>query len=295
MPIHSDRNLYPGVNAHLNNYLQQPGGGWESFHTRFINDLQAALDEHLPPNYYALSEKSLQITALPMTDEVRRTRPDIGIFHNPIESSSSPRPSQAAIPFATLPLVGVIDDEEEAVVAVVIYEVDAGELPGTPVTRIELLSPANKYPGSDYRYYLSRRKQTLRAGIHLVEVDFLNLQVSLLAEIPGYVEEEESPPYLIIISSPAQDAQTGKIELYGADIAEPLPRVVLPLKGEDTVLIDFGVVYETSFRHLHRLAQRVIDYSQKPLHFERYRPQDQEKISAMLDAIRKTHGETSGG
>jgi hypothetical protein len=31
MPIHTRKNLYQGVNAHLHSYLQQEGG-WESFH-----------------------------------------------------------------------------------------------------------------------------------------------------------------------------------------------------------------------------------------------------------------------
>ncbi|MCA9910705.1 MAG: DUF4058 family protein, partial [Anaerolineae bacterium] len=243
----------------------------------------------------ALAEKSLQITALPIADEVRRTRPDIGVFHNPIEPSSSARPAQAAAPFATLPLLDVVDDEEEAVFAVVVYAVDAGEMPGTPVTRIELLSPANKYPGSDYRYYLARRKQTVRAGIHLVEVDLLNLQPSLLETLPGYVEGDDSYPYLIVISSPPQVAQAGKIELYGAGIADPLPRVALPLHGDDSVVIDFQRVYQAAFRHLHRLAQRVLDYAQNPPQFERYHVRDRERISVLLDAIRKTPGQPSGG
>jgi len=32
MPIHSDENLCPGINPHLNSALQQRNGGWKSFH-----------------------------------------------------------------------------------------------------------------------------------------------------------------------------------------------------------------------------------------------------------------------
>jgi len=29
MPIRADRNMYPGINPHLNSALQQSGGGWQ--------------------------------------------------------------------------------------------------------------------------------------------------------------------------------------------------------------------------------------------------------------------------
>ncbi len=61
MAIHSDHNLYPGVNPHLNSYLQQPCGGWESFHGKLIGEIVLELDRTLSPNYYAVNEKSLQI------------------------------------------------------------------------------------------------------------------------------------------------------------------------------------------------------------------------------------------
>jgi hypothetical protein len=40
MPIHSNHNLYPGVNAHLNSLLQQKNGRWQSFHGAHIEHLQ---------------------------------------------------------------------------------------------------------------------------------------------------------------------------------------------------------------------------------------------------------------
>ena len=289
MAIHTRSNLYPGVNTHLNSFLQQPGGGWESFHAGFINDLQGALDEYLPPNYYALAEKSLQISALPLSDEVRRTRPDIGIFRS--ESGRAPlaQSTQAAAPFATLPLIEVIDDDMETVLSVVVYRVEAGEMPGVPVTRIELLSPANKYPGSDYRQYLARRRQTIRADINLIEIDLLHQQRTLLPEIPSYGDEDDdSRPYLIVVTRPPHDHVAGKIELYGADVLEPLPKVALPLAAQEVVVIDFQVVYATTFRHLQRLAEIVVDYAQDPPAFDRYRPADREQIAALLSDIRRT-------
>ncbi len=40
--LHSTRNQYPGINAHLHSYWQGRGG-WSRFHTNHIADLLRAL------------------------------------------------------------------------------------------------------------------------------------------------------------------------------------------------------------------------------------------------------------
>ena len=62
MSIHLRENQYKGVNAHLNSYLQnEPGGWWEVFHSNHLAHIRDAIDAQLPPGYYALNEKSLQV------------------------------------------------------------------------------------------------------------------------------------------------------------------------------------------------------------------------------------------
>lgn len=61
MVLQSHNNLFPGVNPLLNSFLQQPDGGWESFHFELINAISHHLDELLPDNYYAIADKGLQI------------------------------------------------------------------------------------------------------------------------------------------------------------------------------------------------------------------------------------------
>jgi hypothetical protein len=77
MTIRSDKNLYPGVNAHFNSFLQQDGGGWESFHAEHIIDLRRAISARLPAGYVTLSEKSLQISALPREEQTLVTIYDV--------------------------------------------------------------------------------------------------------------------------------------------------------------------------------------------------------------------------
>jgi hypothetical protein len=293
MAIRSDKNLYPGVNAHFNSFLQQQG--WESFHARLISDLQEAINAALPPDYYAVTEMSLQISKLPLSDDPfrrSRTRPDISIFQETARASTpSALSATATPPVATFPLDVLVDDELETVMAVLVYAVEAGDLPGLLVTRVEVLSPANKPPGSDYRNYLRKRTQTLRAGTQLVEIDLIHEQRAVIADIPNYATGElNAYPYVITISFPHQVGQAGSTDFYGAGVLDPLPTIPIPLKGQDVVVIDMNSVYETAYQRM-RLGSFVVDYAADPPNFDRYRPDDQARIRALLEGIRAGQGQ----
>ena len=60
----------------------------------------------------------------------------------------------------------------------------------TPITRIELLSPANKFGGSHAAIYLMNRQRTLEAGINMVELDYLHETRSPIQAIPDYTKRE---------------------------------------------------------------------------------------------------------
>ncbi len=281
----SDRNLYLGINAHLNSFLQQPDGGWETFHTRHINDLQDRLDAGLPSNYYAVSEKSLQIGAIGFDfGQTQRTRPDVSIFQSP-PSISQTVPSPADfVPTATLPLL--LEDEDDYLNAVIIYEFEPGKLPGKPVTRIELLSPSNKPPNRDARQYLARRIVTLRSGINLVEIDYLHETRPVNPLVPSYPDGDAGAyPYMILVSRPFPTPEQGYTDFYGFGVDDPIPTIHIPLAGEEVVKVDFGAVYRQTFEHV-RVFRMLADYDQEPLNFERYREADQDVIRQRLAQIR---------
>lgn len=50
------KNLYPGVSAHLNSYLQLDPGAWRSFHAEHIVDLARTIRHDLPGGYTAIIE-----------------------------------------------------------------------------------------------------------------------------------------------------------------------------------------------------------------------------------------------
>jgi hypothetical protein len=165
LPIHAAKNLYRGVNPHLNSLLQNRDGEWQSFHATHIADMRRMVEVQLPPNYYARSEKTLQVADLAFIDE------------------------------------------EEWPTAAVIYVTDED---GTayPCTRIGLSSPANKPPNSGHKLYQTKRLDTLRAGIRLIELDYLHQSRPPLVALPRLYFESYSPadqqPILARIDAIAQ-------------------------------------------------------------------------------------------
>lgn len=281
------QNRYPGVNAHLNSFLQQRGGGWESFHARYIGEMQVFLDQVLPGNYYSIAEKSLQITQYG-ADETHSSSlyPDVSIFRQSISPTPSSAVFETTAPTMTLPLREVLlEDEEEDVNAVVIYNYERGQIPGKPVTRIELLSPANKPRGSDYNGYSIRRRAALKAGISLVEIDFLHKQRPILSGLPSYPDRQEgASPYLILVTDLHPDYENGLVDFYEFGVDAPLPKIRIPLQLEDQTVLDLGSVYNTVFETT-RVFRMVVDYAADPVDFKTYTSEDQNKIRTLVKQI----------
>jgi hypothetical protein len=281
-------NPYPGVNTHLNSFLQQDGGGWESFHAVMIMALFDLLDAALPPHYYALAEKSLQLSALTLDTNVQRNRPDVTVFRSSFFTPGTPKsPGIIAAPFAVLPLDLPSPVEEGVVRAIVIYHTHSSHTPGMPVTRLEVLSPANKPNGSYHHRYLENRRDVFRSGVNLVELDLLHQQRPIIDTIPAYGHDpEKSYPSLILVSIPFAENHDGYTEAYGTRILEPLPKINIPLQQPEIVPLDFNEVYQTSFRRFGRFAALTLDYADDPPNFDQYTPQDQKAISDFLEQVR---------
>lgn len=254
MPIHAKTNLYPGVNAHLNSFLQRPGNGWGSFHHGHVEHLREAVEQCLPETYYADNDRSLQIRGQ-----------GLGRI--------------------------TLDNEDNYLRSVVVYQIDKGILPGKPITRIELLSPANK-PGCHYHEaYMNKRAEVLRGGMPLVEIDYLDHTKPLLPQIPSYRDGAPGAyPYTVLISNPHQpvEALTLRIKRFG--VCEPIPTIPIPVAGIEDVLLDLGAVYNHTLES-RRAWVNVVDYAAEPPAFDRYRPDDQAKIRALLEGIRREHKE----
>jgi hypothetical protein len=163
---------------------------------------------------------------------------------------------------------------------------------GVPVTRIEVLSPSNKPPSPDYEQYKLRRMRTLRADIALVEIDYLHQTPPVHPRLPAYVRSETGAvPYYITVDMPRPSAFTGNVEIYAAGVDVRLPRVPLPLAGDERIVVDFGEVYDQVFRRM-RAFELLVDYATDPIDFDRYHPDDQVRIRTLLEHIRREHADS---
>ncbi len=295
MVIHLPENQYSGVNAHLHSYLQQHND-WSIFHGEHISDLRRALQNLLPPEsgYFAVSEKSLQIIRDDLTTgrlSSSRTIPDIGVYKTANWGNVMATPAMnPAAPGATVPIIDTLS-EPENVTSVLIYRQSNDEdVIGIPVTRIELLSPANKPPGSHYRQYLAKRDETLQSGINLVEIDYLHEQRSAIGILPNYVQRDpKSYPYVLLVNTPYPSISDGETAIFGFRVDDPIPTISIPLQGNDQVSLDLNLVYNQTFLSNLVYGLRIVDYEKLPEHFESYDDEDQQRIQNRMNLVAQTH------
>jgi hypothetical protein len=172
-------------------------------------------------------------------------------------------------------------EEEEIITSLIIYSAN-----GTPVTRIELLSPANKPPGSHADTYRDKRRDTLRAGLRLVEIDYLHSRAPADERLPSYTDGDPgSTPYAILISDPRPSLSEGMMRVYGFGVLDPLPVIDIPLDGSDTVRLDFGSLYQETFSSRQLFYEIRTDYSREPVAIDSFHPDDQERIRAYMARI----------
>lgn len=291
MSIHLPDNQYQGINAHLHSYLQQHGD-WSMFHGEHITHLREALQKKLPPEtgYFVVAEKSLQVVRDDPSNRYtsrRITIPDVGIYSTggstvPVAGGSV----EAVPPGAVIAIVDTFADPETVNSVVIRRAQNDDDVLGKPVTRIELLSPANKPPGSHYPQYLTGREETLLGGVNLVELDYLHERRSHLNVLPDYPHREtHSYPYTILVSSPYPTLGDGKTEIYGFRVDDPLPVIRIPLDEGDAISFDLGEVYHHTFVQNALYGLRIVDYANMPENFASYDPVDQARIEDVMKRV----------
>ena len=280
MPVHARKNQYQGINAHFNSWLQDTFGGWRTFHNNHITNLVEFLNRQLPENYYAVSEQSLQIEPLFGT-RFDITRPDIGVLQTDRPAATLPSHHPFVTPTFEVATDKVVKDEVD-IFAVVIYEVDGDNA----ITRIELLSPTNKFP--TYRDYFNMRAKTLGGGIRLVELDYLHeTPTPFQGVLSDYTQKhEDAYPFYIVVTDPLAKPEypTGTSRFYCFHVDDPIPLIPLPLKGVEALSFDFGMVYDYTYEN-DRRGWYKMDYSQPPVNFDRYTPLDQKRIEQRRLAV----------
>jgi hypothetical protein len=277
MSIKADHNLYPGINPHLNSALQQPGGDWTSFHADYIIRLSDMIDAVLPEAYSIKVESSLQLRVLePGETGMVTRRPDLLIKRDP--SAASRRQALPASGGMNIPILDILDVEEDGLTALVIYK------GGKPVTQIEIISPGNKPPSLEAQVYRVKRTECLYAGLRLVEIDYVHERRPTTPHLFSYPDREETAvPYRILVFDPRPSLEEGLAAVYGFGVMDAFPEIIIPLDGADTITVNPGVAYRIMYNR--RSVWQSVDYAQEPANMSAYTEADQAAIRARMAQI----------
>lgn len=278
MPVHSAKNLYPGINPHLNSALQQSGGDWESFHAYHLIVMAQTLNKILPEGYIAKPEQSLQIKVYdPPEERISKSKADVLLLRGNPSREPSLLATERTTPTLTLPIGQVIEDLDE-LTALLIYR---GK---KPIVRIELLSPANKPGGSHFELYVSKRAETLHSGLCFVEIDYLHESRPTIPDLPSYPESESNAfPYHIVVMNPHPSFEDGPADIYGFGVMDRLPIIEIPLEGKDSFLFNIGTAYNLTYEE--RPFYSEVDYAQEPVNFAAYSEADQANIRQKMAEV----------
>lgn len=279
----ANKNPYPGVNAHLNSALQSQG--WQGFHNKYLSHLSDVIDACLPDGYYTSNEESLQLAHIHVFDEfnpsaIGRIKPDILIWGATDRDQAPISDATVTIPSMTIDL-DYLSSPDDDIRALVIYKFMGSIENSTPVTRIELLSPANKPPSSYYATYIKKREASLWAGLNLVEIDFLHQTQPILPHIPRYPSMPNSTPYYVIVTDPHIRDSKGKVEIYQIGLLDPLPKFYVPLDGDDKFILDLGRAYQSVYDNS-RLLQQLGNPASGLKYPEVYSPDDRARLADFI-------------
>jgi hypothetical protein len=200
---------FPGMNPHL-----ESPGIWHGFHQRFVTAMANQLTAQLRPQYIVLLEENIYLHEIEESERSHVGRADVAMAESSHSSTSS------ATATIDAPVTGLLSDyfDEERLGYIEIRDRENREL----VTVIELLSPANKRPGSDREQYLVKRRRLLKSRTHFVEIDLLRAW----PRMP--VERLPACDYLLFVSRAETRPQVG---LWPCKLREPLPLLCVPLRG----------------------------------------------------------------
>jgi hypothetical protein len=221
--------IFPGMDP----YLEDPQL-WPDVHTSLIVYIRDYLQPLLRPRYLAGIEKRVYLEG-----QSRDIIPDVHLKRR----SPAEKPTATATALADEPdLVGHPDMEiQEPYLA--IMDRQTGR---TVVAVIEVISPTNKYAGPGRESYVDKQGEVRRSQAHLVEIDLLRAGPHVAAVPESMARARGAYDYVVCVNR----AWGGRaeFELYRRRVRERLPRIRIPLAGDDPdVVLDLQTVLNHTY------------------------------------------------
>ena len=249
---------FPGMNPYL-----EHKDVWHDFHNGLIERIRDCIVPQVRPNYITKVDDNVYIHELSAEQRFLLGRPDVSISHHGGMVSVRSLATEICEPMFEGTLLPAVDQINESFIEIR----DAQDR--SLVTVIELLSPTNKTLGSDREQYLAKRRRLLHSNVNLVEIDLLRGGVR--PEVEGLPDCD----YAIMVS---RYLQRPKVGLWSMRLKDQLPRIPIPLAGEDPdVIIDLQALVQTQYEAA-GYEDYIYSHSPHPL----LHPDDQAWASALL-------------
>lgn len=232
---------FPGMDP----YLENPTI-WEDFHMSLAAEIRDQLAQAIRPRYIAALVPSVTYDEV-IIEQKQLVKPDVSIFQ------VAPSPLQGVgVAIAPAPLIGEMALE----FPLKLYSLEIRETAtGLLVTAIEILSPVNKRPSHEaFETYRRKRRDFIRAGVHLLELDLLRggQRVPLLTPLP-------ESAYFVFLTRGGNT----RVEIWPLSFQDPIPVLPVPLLEPDPdTPLDLGQAIQNIYD---RAAYDLrLDYRQPP-------------------------------
>jgi hypothetical protein len=236
---------FPGMDPYL-----EDRDDWPDFHHRLIYNIAEALQPQLSPRYFARIEKRIYLAE---DDEL--IVPDVLVAWKPRTAVRSGRSGVAVAvlePDEPLRAPRALEHRESYIEIRVPRSSEV-------VTVIEVLSPSNKR-GQGGEFYRARQNEVLAAGQNLVEIDLLRAGSHTIA---GPRAEQTRAGRWDCVVSVVRYLKPTIADLYPFSLRDRLPRVAVPLQGQDAdVILDLPSAFNRS--HDGACYLDYLDYSPPP-------------------------------
>ena len=225
---------FPGMDP----FIESPRF-WSGFHSGLAYVIMSHLNQSIQPIYYANTTMSVTYDVVEIStgrhDDPQIVYPDVAVWERglarvdiaPTVATITPAPVESTIAY----------EVPVRLYSVEIRVVETDEL----VTAIEILSPVNKRRGhTAYSDYLRKRRDLVRAGVNLLEIDLLRAGTR-----PPLMKPVPRAPYYVTLS---RRTRRPRVEVWPMQLADHLPVLPVPLLEPDPdVPLDMGTLVQTIY------------------------------------------------
>ena len=244
---------------------------WSDFHNDLATEIRASLNTQIQPGYFARTVTYATYDVIEVTPtRPQTTSPDVSVWRT---QTSSPVSAGVAVidPPQAQSMVQL-----EVPLRLANVEVRKAKT-NTLVTVIEILSPINKRPGPERNKYLRKRRELLRAEIHLLEIDLLRAGERSPLERPL-----PPAPYYATL---ARLENQPYVDIWPIQLETRLPVVPVPLAEPDPdVPLDLGALVRAVYERGGYGSS--IDY-QQPVPPPALEPEQQAWVEQLLAEARR--------